>query len=153
MRSSFDYRHLGLAVACSVLAFGVSAEERCRRADGVGVPCSWLPKQQQQPQKPPSANRQSTTSVEAEPRETQWQPQEGELVLFAADWCPHCRAARAYLRERSIEYTEYNIETRAGKSVFREAGGGGIPLLVLGEKSIRGYSDGAYDWFLWRKRK
>lgn len=153
MLTQLVYRLLALAVLCAAASGSASAEERCRRADGVGVPCSWLSKQEQKSQRQRQSSGQSATSVKPEARETSWQPEAGETVLFAADWCPYCRAARAYLGERGIEYTEYNIETRKGRNAFREAGGGGIPLLVVDSRSIREYSEAAYDSFFRRKKK
>lgn len=34
---------------------------------------------------------------------------EEEVVLFSTPTCPHCEAARAYLRERGIAFTEYDV--------------------------------------------
>ncbi len=77
---------------------------------------------------------------------------QGELVLYAADWCPHCRLARQYFRERGIAYREINIETPEGKYAFVKAGGGrGIPLLVDGDRLASGFNTSYYDSFLKRR--
>ncbi|MBN1310478.1 MAG: redoxin domain-containing protein [Anaerolineae bacterium] len=35
----------------------------------------------------------------------------GGVVLYCTSWCPECRRARAWLNERSIPYTEVNINS------------------------------------------
>ena len=38
----------------------------------------------------------------------------GSVVMYCTDWCPGCRRARAWLKERGIPYTEVNINAVAG---------------------------------------
>ncbi len=73
-----------------------------------------------------------------------------ELVLFSADWCGHCRAAKAFFSANSIAYREVNVDSdTAGAAEFkRHYGGGGIPLTVAGEKTIRGFSAESMLYFL-----
>lgn len=69
-------------------------------------------------------------------------------VLFSAQWCGYCRQAKAYLSEKHIQYREYDIDTADGARMFMEAGGGkGIPFLMHGAKSQRGFSRQGYDAF------
>ena len=72
------------------------------------------------------------------------------LVLYAADWCPYCRQARQYLKSQGIAYTEINIDTQDGSQAFDTANGNvrrGIPLLVSGQRQIRGFNPASYDAF------
>jgi glutaredoxin 3 len=34
---------------------------------------------------------------------------EADVILYCTPWCPGCRAARAFLKERGIAYTEVDI--------------------------------------------
>ncbi|MBV8281220.1 MAG: glutaredoxin family protein, partial [Candidatus Eremiobacteraeota bacterium] len=74
----------------------------------------------------------------------------GRVRLYTAVWCGYCRQAKAYLNSRGIAYDEYDIDTPSGfQALAREtARGSGIPLLVVGERSMRGYSEKAYDYVL-----
>ena len=36
------------------------------------------------------------------------------LRLYTTPWCPDCRRAKAFLRERGIEFAEINIEETPG---------------------------------------
>lgn len=77
------------------------------------------------------------------------------LVLYAADWCPYCRKARQYLKSQGIAYTEINIGTQDGSQAFDTANGDGrrgIPLLVSGQRQIRGFNPASYDAFFSAKQ-
>ncbi len=73
-------------------------------------------------------------------------PRAGAVELFTANWCGHCKRAKAHLAAAQISYTEYDIENVEGMRAFIGAGGsGGVPLLVAGERRVQGYSPAAYD--------
>jgi glutaredoxin len=77
------------------------------------------------------------------------------LVLYAADWCPYCRQARQYLKSQGIAYTEINIDTQDGSQAFAAAVGNGrkgIPLMVSGQRQIRGFNVASYDAFFSAKQ-
>jgi glutaredoxin len=73
-----------------------------------------------------------------------------ELVLYAADWCGYCRAAKAFFRANSIAFREVNVESdKSGAAEFKRTyGGGGVPLTVAGDKTIRGFSPESMLYFL-----
>lgn len=72
---------------------------------------------------------------------------EGDVVLYAADWCGYCRKAKAYMDGKGISYKEVNIESEFGKNAFAQVNNGnrGIPLLLARGQRIQGYSEDAYD--------
>ncbi|MEO8185932.1 MAG: glutaredoxin family protein [Burkholderiaceae bacterium] len=73
-------------------------------------------------------------------------PRAGDVALFTASWCGHCKRAKAHLAAAQIGYVEYDIESVDGMRAFIGAGGsGGVPLLVAGDRRIQGYSAAAYD--------
>ena len=68
------------------------------------------------------------------------------LQLFTASWCGFCRRAKAYLANKRISYTEYDIETPDGMQALVRAGGGqGVPVLFWRGKKIQGFSEASYD--------
>lgn len=71
------------------------------------------------------------------------------VVLFSATWCGYCTRAKAYLAAKAIGFREIDIDTQDGMANFAQAGGagGGVPLLVAGGQSVRGFTAPAYDAF------
>ena len=70
----------------------------------------------------------------------------GNVALFTASWCGHCKRAKAHLAAAQINYVEYDIESVDGMRTFIGAGGsGGVPLLVAGDRRVQGYSSAAYE--------
>jgi len=73
-------------------------------------------------------------------------PRAGNVALFTASWCGHCKRAKAHLASAQINYVEYDIEHVDGMRAFIGAGGsGGVPLLVAGDRRVQGYSSAAYE--------
>lgn len=72
-------------------------------------------------------------------------PQRGEIRLFTAKWCPHCKRAKADLAKRGVAYAEYDIDTPDGMAAFIQASGRSVPLLVTSSARVSGYSDGSYE--------
>lgn len=65
----------------------------------------------------------------------------GEVTLFSTEWCGYCRKARTYLQNNNIAFREYDIEKSAqAQKLYQQNGGRGIPLLVFGDKRMRGFS-------------
>lgn len=73
-------------------------------------------------------------------------------VLYMAQWCGYCKKAKAYLAARSIPYTAYDIDTKEGLASYASTGHskGGIPFLMRGSATLRGFSADAYDRFFSR---
>ena len=70
-----------------------------------------------------------------------------EVVIYSASWCVHCAKAKAYLTKRDIKYQEISIETDAGLASLANIGGQGVPLLLIGNHMVQGFSSGKYDEF------
>lgn len=71
------------------------------------------------------------------------------IVLYTASGCRYCAEAKRYLNSRAIVYREINVATPSGRRAFNAArdGYGGVPLLVTGDKRLRGFSRSTYDAF------
>lgn len=66
--------------------------------------------------------------------------------MYATKWCPYCHRARGYFKRHSVSYVEYDIEASAENLArFRELGGTGVPLILVGEKRLHGFSPSSFD--------
>lgn len=63
----------------------------------------------------------------------------GEVVLYGADWCGDCRRAKAWLRRAGIGFTEFDVaaDERAKARAIELAGGRrNIPVVVLPDGGV-----------------
>lgn len=63
------------------------------------------------------------------------------VIIYSADWCAFCHAAKEYLKSKGIEYTEKNVEEdikNAQESVSK-SGQMGIPVLDINGQIIVGF--------------
>ena len=76
-------------------------------------------------------------------------PRSQSITMYSTSWCPHCKRARAYFAERGIAYDEIDVEAseKNGRE-FKELGGGGVPLIVVGGKAMRGFDPKRMDALL-----
>ncbi len=66
-----------------------------------------------------------------------------EITIYTTSWCGYCKAARAFFNENRIRYTEYDVETSAeAAQTLQKHTGGGVPLIFVGDETMRGYDEG-----------
>ena len=67
-----------------------------------------------------------------------------KVILLSRPGCGYCVKAKDFMRSQGISFTEYNIHSSSkGKSLFAKHNGSGIPLIIIGDEVIRGYSTAA----------
>ena len=68
------------------------------------------------------------------------------LTMYATSWCGYCKQARAYFARKNIRYTEVDVEkSPEGNQRFKQLGGKGVPLIVMGNKTMRGFSVESFE--------
>lgn len=69
-----------------------------------------------------------------------------EVVLYSTQRCGFCRKARAHFRAHGIPFTEYDVETTdRGARDFRRLGGRGVPIILIGDERMDGFSAPLFD--------
>ncbi len=64
------------------------------------------------------------------------------VVFYSASWCGYCDATREFFKDSGIRYTEHDIEnTTEGATGYKNLGGGGVPIIVVGEETVRGFNE------------
>ena len=64
------------------------------------------------------------------------------VVMYATSWCPYCQRGREFFRRHGIVYTEYDVERdRDAYHENRRLGGGGVPMIVVGDQLVSGFNE------------
>jgi glutaredoxin len=51
-----------------------------------------------------------------------------------------------YFRRHGIDYVEHDIErSPEGRAEYQRLGGGGVPLILIGEQRMSGFSEARFD--------
>jgi len=67
-----------------------------------------------------------------------------EVILLSRPGCGWCTKAKELLHTKEIIFTEYNIRTsKTGQDLYKKHKGTGVPLILNGDKVIRGYNKNA----------
>jgi glutaredoxin len=76
----------------------------------------------------------------------QSQPAQVPVVMYATAWCPYCAKARAYFKRTNTAYVEHDIEKSVdAHAEFKRLGGRGVPLILVGDEKLRGFSELAFE--------
>lgn len=73
-------------------------------------------------------------------RSTLLQP--GRVVMFTTAWCGVCKRAKAWLKRNGIRFEEYDVESDPNyHREFKALGGTGVPLILVGDQRMQGFSE------------
>ncbi len=68
------------------------------------------------------------------------------VVMYGAAWCGYCKRARRYFDTHGVAYREYDVEKdAAARREFERLGGHGVPLILVGEARLQGFSEGGFE--------
>jgi glutaredoxin len=71
------------------------------------------------------------------------------VILYGTSWCGYCAAARAFFQQHGIAYQDVDVEqSREAAETFKKLGGGGIPMITVGDEVLRGYNEAALRQWL-----
>lgn len=72
-----------------------------------------------------------------------------DVVVYTTQRCGYCRQAKQYLSANRIPFTEYDVETSArGRKDYRDLQGRGVPIILVGDRRMNGFSAGQLDGML-----
>ena len=62
--------------------------------------------------------------------------------MYSASWCVVCKRARDYFRRQGIAFAEYDIDTDPrGRREYQALGARGVPVILVGDKRMNGFSE------------
>jgi glutaredoxin len=68
------------------------------------------------------------------------------VLMYSASWCGYCQQARNYFHKQNIPFTEYDVEKSSrGRSDYRKLGGHGVPIILVGDKRMNGFSVAGFE--------
>jgi mycoredoxin len=67
-----------------------------------------------------------------------------KITVYSAPWCPDCRAAKRFLNQHNLPFTEIDIESTPGaaEEVIKQTGKRAIPQFVIDGEWIQPYRPG-----------
>lgn len=72
-----------------------------------------------------------------------------KVVMYTTSRCPACTAAKAYLARKGVTYEERDVERSAdARTEFDRLGGRGVPLILVGDERMEGFSSQRLDQLL-----
>lgn len=151
---------LALLATCLVLAFSAGAQVYKWTDSNGNVHYGDAPPQDA---KTSQVKVDAVSSYEGPPQVDNWaavirspagqsslaRPDSKTLTTYSTTWCGFCKNARAYLTAKKIPYREVDIEaSKANNDQFKQFGGQGIPMFILGERRMRGFNEEKMESFL-----
>ena len=63
------------------------------------------------------------------------------VIMLSTSTCGYCKKMRADLADWNVEYLDIDVETdEKGQFAFEKLEGRGVPILLVGERTVHGYS-------------
>lgn len=63
-----------------------------------------------------------------------------EVTIYSTPTCVHCKAAKAYMTENNIPFTEKNVmEDTEARNWMQERGYRGVPVIVVDGEEMLGF--------------
>ncbi len=129
------HRIIIAAMAVICLSTSAHAEQFYKWVDENGVT--------QYSQKPPSSGKAGVLNIELPPAASSSASSRSQkaVVIYTAEWCGVCHAAKKYFAEHQVAYTEYDVEKSAkGMADYQRLQGRGVPIVLVGEARMDGFS-------------
>ena len=71
---------------------------------------------------------------------------EGKVLLYRTATCGYCKKAAAYMTGKGIPFVERDIDTDSwAKQEYDNYGITGVPVIVFGSETLRGFSESKFD--------
>ncbi|GEM_PF-6484796 len=68
-----------------------------------------------------------------------------KVIVLTTKTCGACYMAKDALRKKKIPFVEYDVDSSPdGKRLFKKHKGYAVPLIIVGDKSMAGYEEGAF---------
>ncbi len=87
-----------------------------------------------------------STDVEDVKAETVVNQNNARVKIYGRDSCVYCVEAKEYLESKNVSYVYLDVRNnQTAKREYEEMGFSGVPIIVIGDEVIEGYSPSAID--------
>jgi glutaredoxin len=63
-----------------------------------------------------------------------------KVIVISSPTCKYCKKAKQLLSNKGIAFQEFDSQSSEGRSIFQKNHGSGVPLILIGDEVLRGYS-------------
>lgn len=64
------------------------------------------------------------------------------VTIYVTETCGYCRRAKAHLNRRGVAFTEFDVEKDPiGRRQYQQLRGRGVPIILVGDQRMDGYSE------------
>ena len=69
------------------------------------------------------------------------------ITIYSTPTCPYCKRTKAYLEEKGIEFTDYDVanDKEKAKEMIEKSGQMGVPVIFIDETMIIGFNQAKID--------
>jgi len=73
-----------------------------------------------------------------------------QVEVYSTPTCPYCHQAKDFLKEKGVEFTDYNVATDidARNSMVQKSGQLGVPVIVVEGDVVVGFNRGRLEELL-----
>jgi glutaredoxin-like YruB-family protein len=101
---------------------------------------------------PSSRNNKRSEAKPSQPAPSKDERFNGTVEIYVTEWCGYCKKAIAYMRSRNIPFVAYDIEKdSSAKQRHADLGGRGVPLIIIGNNKMSGFSPETLESYLGKK--
>ncbi len=69
-----------------------------------------------------------------------------KVVLYGTESCPYCKETRKFLQAKNVEFLDLDVQqSEKARKDFEKLGGMGVPLVLVGDRQIRGFNQNALE--------
>lgn len=70
---------------------------------------------------------------------------QSKVVLYGTAWCGYCAKTRDYFKKNHIDFVDLDIEKSPEALKAHKELGGGVPVVLIGNRKIQGFNAGALE--------
>lgn len=85
-----------------------------------------------------------------EKKEVKRHSSQKRVVVFSTSSCPWCNRVKQYLRQNHITFKDVDVsrDRKAAEDMVRMTGQSGVPVVMIGSRSIVGFDKRKIDRYL-----